>query len=101
MTKQPSKGVVLVVDDEPDIRDTLATLLNYLGYSPLLAPDRDNALHLMKNTPPDAVILDWQMPGMPIENFVDQVRNMKHKPEIVLLTAGYRAADKARELGLR
>jgi DNA-binding response OmpR family regulator len=101
MTEQISKGVVLVVDDEPDIRDTLATLLNYLGYSPLVAQDRDNALDLVKAKSPDAVILDWQMPGMTIEVFLEQVRNMKRQPGIVLLTAGYRAADKAQELGLQ
>ncbi len=101
MTEQNSKGIVLVVDDEPDIRDTLATLLNYLGYSPLVAPDRDNALNVVRDKSPDAVILDWQMPGMTIERFLNEVRGMERRPGIVLLTAGYRAADKARELGLQ
>jgi len=101
MTGQNSKGVVLVVDDEPDIRDTLATVLHSLGYSPLVAHDRDNALHVMKDKSPDAMILDWQMPGMPIEVFLSAVRGMNRKPGIVLLTANSKVAEKARELGLQ
>ena len=101
MTSTEPKKVILVVDDEADIRDTLTSLLDFLGYAPLVADDRDNALQLVKHQTPDAVILDWHMPGMTIEKFLSELRNMKEPPEIVLLTAGFKAADKARELGLQ
>jgi len=78
--------VVLVVDDESDIRDSISALLYFLGYSTLLAADRDRALNILRDSPPDAVILDSQMPGMGLEEFLDKVRAMKAQPPIVLLT---------------
>lgn len=93
--------VVLIVDDEPDCRDCISTLLYFLGYSTLLAPDRDRALDILEETVPDAMILDWQMPGMGIEEFLEKVRAMETQPEIVLLSAHQKARDKAQALGLK
>ena len=78
--------VVLVVDDESDIRDSLSALLYFLGYSTLLASDRDRALNILRETPPDAMIVDSQMPGMGLAEFLDKVRALKAQPSIVLLT---------------
>ena len=78
--------VVLVVDDESDTRDALSTLLYFLGYSTLLAPDRDCALSILRDSAPDAMILDSQMPGMGLAEFLEKVRALKAQPSIVLLT---------------
>ena len=92
--------VVLVVDDESDTRDALSTLLYFLGYSTLLASDRDRALSILRETPPDAMILDSQMPGMELAEFLEKVRALKAQPSIVLLTH-HKNVDTEQHFGLK
>ena len=55
---------ILIVDDEPDARDTLAALLFHEGYDITFAADGPEALAAVKDTAPDAILLDVMMPGM-------------------------------------
>ncbi|HEU5097572.1 MAG TPA: response regulator, partial [Roseiflexaceae bacterium] len=55
---------VLVVDDEPLGRETLAALLSPLGYQLHFAANGAEALRLAMAIPPDLVLLDVMMPGM-------------------------------------
>jgi DNA-binding response OmpR family regulator len=92
---------VLVVDDEPDIRESLGTALSLEGYSVRLAADRDIALKMYKQERPDAILLDWSMSGLGIEEFLGEIRAQNPEECVVLMTAGYRVEQKARELGLK
>ncbi len=56
--------VVLIVDDEPHIRELLAFALHKAGLQTLEASDGEAALEMVKATPPDLVILDINMPRM-------------------------------------
>jgi DNA-binding response OmpR family regulator len=56
--------VVLVVDDERIIADTLTAILKRSGYSVLTAYDGQSALGLASEIPPDLLITDVVMPGM-------------------------------------
>jgi CheY-like chemotaxis protein len=62
----PAKGqpVVLVVDDEKVIADTLSMILSRSGFSTMSAYDGFTALELARSTPPDLLISDVVMPGM-------------------------------------
>ena len=62
----PAKGkpVVLVVDDEKVIADTLSMILSRSGFSTMAAYDGFTALELARATPPDLLISDVVMPGM-------------------------------------
>jgi CheY-like chemotaxis protein len=63
-TRCPS-GHVLVVDDEPDIRETAVVLLEVAGIPAVAAADGQEALRLLRGGPPPAVVLlDLLMPGM-------------------------------------
>ena len=53
---------VLVVDDDPDAREFLTTVLQDNGYASIAAGDGDEALTLIEQTPPDLVALDIAMP---------------------------------------
>lgn len=55
---------ILVVDDQPEIRDILRTLLESEGYEVVSAEDGRAALKLQAATPADLVIVDLVMPGM-------------------------------------
>lgn len=62
-----ARGVVevLVVDDEPAIRETICMLVEAAGYRALEAPDGMSALTRLRVNPrPLVVLLDWMMPGM-------------------------------------
>jgi DNA-binding response OmpR family regulator len=58
------KPIVLVVDDERVIADTLSIILSKSGFSTMTAYDGEGALKLAHATPPDLLISDVVMPGM-------------------------------------
>lgn len=57
---------LLVVDDDDDLRDTLAEVLAEHGHAVEVAPDGAAALRRLEATAtiPDAILLDWMMPRM-------------------------------------
>jgi DNA-binding NtrC family response regulator len=58
-----SKLTVLIVDDEPGVREVLEELLTELGYAPISAATGVAGLTALKKKPADAVLLDIAMPG--------------------------------------
>lgn len=67
--------VILVVDDEPDIVDSLDIALTRKGYEVRVAYDGDSALASAQADPPDLVLLDVMMPG---RNGYEISRAIKH-----------------------
>lgn len=59
-----AKAVILVVEDDPDIRELLAYALGKEGYEILQAPDGETGLRMMADRKPDLVLLDVMLPGM-------------------------------------
>jgi DNA-binding NtrC family response regulator len=55
---------VLILDDEPAIRDFLARILQRSGHEAVLASDGLTALEFVRNDPPDAILCDHRMAGM-------------------------------------
>jgi DNA-binding response OmpR family regulator len=62
-TDQP-KPLVLVVDDEVVIADTLTAILGRNGMATMTAYDGESALEIMLTIPPDLLLTDVAMPGM-------------------------------------
>ncbi|MGC2163208.1 MAG: response regulator [Silvibacterium sp.] len=58
------RPVVLVVDDEHVIADTLAAILSINGFAPLVAYNGKSALEIANVIPPELLISDVVMPGM-------------------------------------
>lgn len=58
------RPVVLVVDDEVLIADTLATILSQHGFAAFSAYEARSALEFAETTPPDVLLSDVAMPGM-------------------------------------
>jgi CheY-like chemotaxis protein len=54
--------LVLVVDDEPDVRAFLSRVLERNGYRVATAKDGRQALEVAEQEPPDLIVLDLQMP---------------------------------------
>lgn len=58
-----SKKTILVVDDEPAIRDMISTALDVAGFDCLQAENAQQAHAMIIDEHPDLVLLDWMMPG--------------------------------------
>jgi len=88
---------VLVVDDEPILRETLAYNLDREGYDCLLAADGEEGLELARGSHPDLVLLDLMMPGL---HGLDVCRILRRESDvpILILTAKDDELDKV--LGL-
>src|SRR5215468_561337 len=69
------EGRVLVVDDEPMLRDTLGKTLSAEGYVVDLAVDGETALERIRAARPDAILLDLMMPGMNGRQFLQALRD--------------------------
>jgi DNA-binding response OmpR family regulator len=65
---------ILAVDDDEDTGEILGIMLSYNGYRNLWTASRDQALQLMVQYEPDLIMMDFLMPGLPIEEFVRNAR---------------------------
>ena len=72
--KEGREGRVLVVDDEPMLRDTLGNMLSDEGYVVDLAVDGEEALDRVHEVRPDAILLDLMMPKMNGRQFLQALR---------------------------
>lgn len=77
---------ILVVDDDPEMRDLLQSLLEARGFTVFTASDGESALHLLHQVGPDLVILDILMPGMDGKEVCQRIRRHSAVP-ILFLTA--------------
>src|SRR5579885_131333 len=96
-----SKGRVLVVDDEPDIRESLQTLLSLEGYRVEEAQNAAEGLHKMETSRYDLVLLDLMMPDRSGMDVLHDVRERDQDTPIFMITAygSTEAAVKALKLG--
>jgi DNA-binding response OmpR family regulator len=81
-----AKAVVLVVDDEAVIADTLATILEHNGMTALAAYDGKSALAIANVVPPDLLLTDVAMPGMSGLDLAIAVRHALPKCKILLFS---------------
>ncbi len=90
---------VLVVDDDPAVRGTLAAELRAEGYETLEAADGRQALELLDRRQPDLVLTDLAMPVLDGFGLIAQVRRDRRVPIVVLSVRGGES-DKIRALDL-
>ena len=64
MDRSRAQPRVLVLDDEPSIREFLGRVLSRAGYEPVLTSSGSAALDIIRSDPPDAIMCDHRMAGM-------------------------------------
>jgi len=85
---------VLVVDDEPAVRETVGDTLGLDGYDIRTAADGVTALQGMAELRPDAVVLDVLMPGLDGLSVCRTVRGRGDRTPILMLTARDAVGDR-------
>jgi two-component system response regulator MprA len=94
----PGGGRVLVVDDDPDVRDSLARALRLSGYAVTTAVHGADALTAVARSPVDLIVLDVQMPVLDGFDTCRMLRARGDATPVLVLTA--RAAVDDRVTGL-
>ncbi len=77
---------VLVVDDEPTVRDVTQAVLELDGHRVLLADHGAQALELFREHRPDVVVSDIRMPELDGITLLERVRELSPDTEVVLIT---------------
>ena len=90
---------VLVVDDDTDLRETVAEALRESGWQVDLAEDGERALALVSHAPPDVVLLDVLMPRWSGRDFALGLRRLHRNLPIVIFTAGRQTRQIAEQIG--
>jgi two-component system, OmpR family, response regulator MprA len=91
-------GRVLVVDDDPDVRDAVETALELEGHSVTTAVDGLAALKRLEQTEFDAVVLDVLMPNLDGFEVCRRLRASGNRTPILILTARDSEEDTIRGL---
>jgi DNA-binding response OmpR family regulator len=91
-------GSILVVDDEPVVRDVLSRYLTREGYTVSQAADGEEALSAIRSDPPQAVVLDLMLPRLSGLDVLKLVRMESDLPVIILSA---RASEAERINGLQ
>jgi DNA-binding response OmpR family regulator len=84
---------VLVVDDEPIVREVVVSYLRREGYRTLEAGDGDSARRLLEEEPPNLVVLDLMLPGTDGLELCRWLRARSELP-VIMLTARGDEADR-------
>lgn len=85
---------VLVIDDDPALRQLLADYLNRHGYDTLLAPDATDLTERIVRYAPDLLVLDRMLPGGDGADACRRLREQGEDIPVVLLTARDEAVDR-------
>ncbi|WP_431984193.1 response regulator transcription factor [Streptomyces qinglanensis] len=88
------KQTVLVVDDEPAVRDALRRSLSFEGYATRLAADGAEALEKVAEYQPDLVVLDVLMPRMDGLTAARRLRAAGQRVPVLMLTARDTVGDR-------
>src|SRR5689334_7751673 len=82
-----ARGRILIVDDDPSARTTLAELLRDEGYSVETAADGFKALPKLEDHAPDVVVTDLHMPVMDGLELMQRVWEEDRERAVVVMTA--------------
>ena len=95
MTEPGTPQKILIVDDEPDIRQLLAEFLTEAGFLTLQASNGLDGLYLLENEKPALVLLDIGMPGLDGVQILGKIKKLLPQTHVIIITG---AGDRMTEL---
>jgi DNA-binding response OmpR family regulator len=94
LTHEGLAGLILVVEDDPDIQSLVAEHLMALGFDVCLAPDGEIAMQLIRERRPDVVCLDLNLPSISGYDVCEQIRADPASKDIsILITSARNSLD--------
>jgi len=89
---------ILIVEDEPDIRELLNFTISRSGHSVIEAETAEDALTILDRGTPELIIIDWMLPGMDGIDLAKKLRadELTKELPIIMLTARGEESDKLR-----
>jgi DNA-binding NtrC family response regulator len=87
MNSVERRKVVLVVDDDRDIVDTLCDILELRGWATLRAYDGLEAVSVASRNPVDGIVMDVRMPRLTGVEALQSIRTVAPNARVVLMTA--------------
>ena len=93
------KSKIMVVDDEMHIRELVRFYLDKAGFDTIEAANAEEALDIVENQYIDWAVVDIMMPGMDGFELVEQMRQYREFP-VIMLTAKSQSKDKLRGFSL-
>lgn len=90
---------VLIVDDEPNIRQLLSNFLGYEGYVVEAAEDGQAALEVIERAVPTLILLDLNMPVLDGWGFLQELDRRGLRLPVVIMTAGLAGRETAEKYG--
>src|ERR1700757_2789183 len=77
---------ILVVDDEPGVRDSLKGVLEDEGYSAWEADSGEACLEFLRAEAVDLILLDVWLPGMDGLETLQKIRELSNPPEVIMIS---------------
>ena len=96
-----SRKPILIVDDEPIVRDSIRDWLKDAGYQVATAETGEEALEIIKKQDFSVIVMDIRLPGQTGITVLKQVKALKPEIKSIIITAypSTELSDEARQLG--
>ncbi|MDZ4179404.1 MAG: response regulator transcription factor [Coriobacteriia bacterium] len=91
-------ATILIVEDDPIIRQTVDYALRRAGFETVTCDDGREALDVARSVHPDLILLDLMLPGMDGYSFAQALRTSDKETAIIMVTALDQERDKVRGL---
>ncbi|MDP9137362.1 MAG: response regulator [Pseudomonadota bacterium] len=87
------RGRILIVDDDPDLRETVREYFELCGFDVYATGDGEGMRKVMAHSPVDIVLMDLNLPGEDGLALTRQLR-ANHRVGIIMLTAAAQTVDR-------
>ena len=84
-----SQRTVLFVEDDQIVRESVAEVLELMGFRVIQAIDGEQAMEIIKTEIPDLIVVDWRLPGMSGGQFTSKIRwwRRRHAVRVIGVSA--------------
>lgn len=91
---------ILIVDDDPDIRESIEAVMRSEGADTLTCSDGNKAVHLCREQKPELVLLDMMLPGRSGFLVLERIKGHADSPLVIMITANEGKRHKSFAAGL-
>ncbi len=93
-------ATILVVEDEPDIRELIAYNLEGAGHAALRAGSAEEALESVREALPDLIVIDWMLPGLSGMDLARRLKASKRTEGVPVIMVTARGSEEDKLAGL-